>query len=44
MALPEESFEEIRKNMGEVEGEISNSLRNSAKATASYAKEWIKYP
>ena len=44
MALPEESFEEIRKNMGKVEGEISNSLRNSAKATASYAKEWIKYP
>ena len=44
MALPEESFEEIRENMGKVDGEISNSLTHSAKTTAAYAKEWIKYP
>jgi 5'-nucleotidase len=44
MALPEKSFEEIRKNMGKVDGKISKSLRNSAKTSAYYAKEWIKFP
>ena len=39
MELPVESFEEIRKNKGAVEGEILESLSQSARMTISYAKE-----
>lgn len=44
MSLPEKSFDEIRSNNGKVEGEISDSLRNSAKTTVKYAYEWCNYP
>ena len=44
MALPVDSFEEIRSKSGIVKGDIASSLRNSAKATVNYAKEWSKYP
>lgn len=44
MELPVESFEEIRKNKGEVEGKILESLSQSAKMTISYAKEWVRFP
>lgn len=43
MALPDESFEEIRIKSGKVEGEILKSLKNSAKKTAQYANEWVKH-
>ena len=44
MSLPIESFDEIRKNLGKVEGEIAESLRHSAKMTAVYANEWVNHP
>lgn len=43
MSLPVESFEEIRENLGKVDGEIGESLRHAAHKTAFYAKEWLHH-
>ena len=44
MALPVESFEEIRQNAGNVKGGIADSLRHSATTCVNYAKEWAYHP
>jgi len=44
MSLPVENFEEIRKNLGKVEGDIAESLTHAAQMTAQYANEWVQHP
>jgi 5'-nucleotidase len=44
MALPVESFEEIRQSAGNVKGQIADSLRHSAMTSVNYAKEWAYHP
>ena len=44
MALPVETFEEIRENKGRVEGALLESLRESALRTAAYALDLCSRP
>ncbi len=43
MALPEETFEEIRLNNGQVKGKMAKALKHSAKSCAKYVKEWANF-
>ena len=44
MSLPVDSFDKIRRSLGKVEGELAESLRHTAKMSATYANEWVNHP